>query len=86
MELMNIIRASPVHERIDLELCFIDQSVIPRTTKPPASCTSRNPFHQSFADIKRFPSGFTWPTFSTEPSAHLTIREFVDLLNIAAPV
>ena len=46
---------------------------------------SRNPFHQSFAVIKRFPSGFTWPTFNTEPSAHLTTSEFVYLLNIAAP-
>ena len=54
----------------------------PRTIKPPPPC---NPFHQSFAVIKRFLSDFTWPTFSTEPSAHLIMRESVKLLNIAAP-
>ena len=41
---------------------------------------SLNPFHQSFAVIKRFPSA----TFNPEPSAHLTTSEFVYLLNIAA--
>lgn len=71
---------SPVYEtRRALPVHFVGN---PRRTKP---CTSCNPFHQSFAVIKRFPSGFTWPTFNIEPSAHLTTSEFVDLLNIAAP-